>query len=74
MSATGSGEIHRLPAGRYPAVDDVVDTYPTQTMRITAELEEFMKKVCDLVDNHPEWIHQTAPERVQNILLAIRQL
>ena len=75
MSATGSGDIQDLPVERYSAVDDVMkDTYPVQTVRITPQLEEFMKKVCDLVDNHPEWMHQKPPERVKNILSAIRQL
>jgi hypothetical protein len=40
----------------------------------TPELGEFMRKVCDMVDDHPEWIHQNQPERMKNFMAAVREL
>jgi hypothetical protein len=75
MGATSIGDVQRFPIRTDAAVDKVVEVDArAPAVNITPQLEEFMKKICDLVDDHPEWMHQRSPERAKNILSAIRQL
>jgi hypothetical protein len=39
-----------------------------------APLEDFMRRLCLLIDGHPEWHHQSPPERMENFLQAVQQL
>jgi hypothetical protein len=39
-----------------------------------APLGDFMRRLCLLIDDHPEWHHQSPPERMENFLQAVRQL
>jgi hypothetical protein len=39
-----------------------------------AQLEQFMGRVCKLIEDHPEWRHQNHPERMENALRALQQL
>ena len=75
MSATNPGNIQNLSVQIYPAVDDTVEkTFPVQGVRVTPELEQFMKKICEMVESHPEWLDQRPAERVRDILSAIHEL
>jgi hypothetical protein len=33
-----------------------------------------MLRLCLLIDCHPEWHHQSPPERMENFLQAVQQL
>jgi hypothetical protein len=73
MSATSLGSM--WPIERHPAVGEEVSTaLPKTPAIVTPQLEEFMRQICDLVDNHPEWVHQSQPERMKNFLSAVREL
>ena len=56
-----------LSSGELPASCGV-------TMTITPELESFMRRLCEMVEQHPEWRHQSQPERMENFLRAVQQL
>lgn len=43
-------------------------------MTITPELENFMRRLCEMVEQHPEWRYQNQPERMENFLRAVQQL
>jgi hypothetical protein len=43
-------------------------------MTITPELESFMRRLCEMIELHPEWKHQSQPERMENFLRAVQQL
>ena len=73
MSATSLGNVP--PIERHPAAGEEVSAAPPRKNAIvTPQLEEFMRQICDLVDNHPEWVHQSQPERMRNFLSAVREL
>ncbi len=73
MSATSLGSVR--PVDLHPAIEEQesIDR-PQKTAIVTPQLEEFMRQICDLVDNHPEWIRQSQPERMRNFLSAVRKL
>jgi hypothetical protein len=33
-----------------------------------------MRKLCVLIEDHPEWRYQSAPERMENVLEALQRL
>ena len=73
MSSTSLGNM--APIERHPAVSaEVSMAPPTKTAIVTPQLEEFMRQICDLVDNHPEWVHQSQSERMKNFLSAVREI
>jgi hypothetical protein len=73
MSATSLGSIR--PFDIHPAVEEEETiNRPNKTAIVTPQLEEFMRQICDLVDNHPEWVHQSQPERMKNFLSAVREI
>lgn len=45
-----------------------------ETTIVTPELESFMRQLCEMIDQHPEWAHQSQPERMENFLRAVQQL
>jgi hypothetical protein len=73
MRATSLGNLR--PVEMHPAVDgqELIECLE-KTAIVTPQLEEFMRQICDLVDNHPEWMHQSQPERMKNFLSAVRKL
>jgi len=73
MSATSLGNMS--PIEKHPAVGEEVSTAPPRnTAIVTPQLEEFMRQICNLVGNHPEWVHQSQPERMRNFLSAVREI
>jgi len=73
MSATSPGNMS--PIEKHPAVGEEVSTAPPRnTAIVTPQLEEFMRQICNLVGNHPEWVHQSQPERMRNFLSAVREI
>ena len=72
MSATSLG---MRSAEVHPAINnDEPTNIPKKTAVVTPQLEKLMRQICDLVDNHPEWMHQSQPERMKNFLSAVREL
>jgi len=73
MSATSLGNMS--PIEKHPADGEEVSTAPPRkTAIVTPQLEQFMRQLCDLVNNHPEWVHQSQPERMKNFLSAVREI
>jgi hypothetical protein len=63
------------PIARHPVVGEEVGTaLQKKPAIVTPQLEEFMRQICQLVDDHPEWVHQSQPERMKNFLSAVREL
>ena len=43
-------------------------------LAVLAPLESFMRKLCILIEEHPEWRYQSAHERMENVLEALQRL
>jgi len=68
LTLTESGSVQPNPvSGRRLA------SLPPKSADLTP-LEDFMRRLLTLIGDHPEWRNQSAPERMNNFLVALQKL